>query len=149
MFWRIRTMKNNKLVMIMLIMLVAIMLAGTVALVAVMKLTGGDSEKEPTIDEVLEASVDIPEVTTNLASNDFIKISFKIETDSEKAKEELQKRDFQVRNIIIYELSEKKSEELQGKDGKMNLEETLKTKLNSLMQEGQIKKVYITGSLLQ
>jgi flagellar protein FliL len=142
-------MKNNKLVMIMLIMLVAIMLAGTVALVAVMKLTGGDSEKEPTIDEVLEASVDIPEVTTNLASNDFIKISFKIETDSEKAKEELQKRDFQVRNIIIYELSEKKSEELQGKDGKMNLEETLKTKLNSLMQEGQIKKVYITGSLLQ
>lgn len=142
-------MKNNKLVMIMLIMLVAILLAGTVALVTVMKLTGDDSDKEPTIDEVLEASVDIPEVTTNLASNDFIKISFKIETDSEDAKEELQKRDFQVRNIIIYELSEKKSEELQGKEGKINLEETLKTKLNSLMQEGQIKKVYITGSLLQ
>ncbi|MEH7440948.1 flagellar basal body-associated protein FliL [Bacillus sp. JJ1122] len=142
-------MKNNKLVMIMLIMLVAIMLVGTVAVVAVMKLTGDDGKKEPTIDEVLEASVDIPEVTTNLASNDFIKISFKIETDSEKAKEELQKRDFQVRNLIIYELSEKKSEELQGKEGKMNLEETLKAKLNSLMQEGKIKHVYITGSLLQ
>jgi flagellar protein FliL len=142
-------MKNNKLVMIMLIMLVAIMLVGTIALVTVMKFAGDDEKKEPTIDEVLEASVDIPEVTTNLASNDFIKISFKIETDSNKAKEELQKRDFQVRNIIIYELSEKKSEELQGKEGKMNLEETLKTKLNSLMQEGKIKKVYITGSLLQ
>lgn len=142
-------MKNNKLVMIMLIMLAAIMLVGTIALVAVMKLTGDDGEKEPTIDEVLEASVDIPEVTTNLASNDFIKISFKIETDSEKAKKELEKRDFQVKNIIIYELSEKKSEELQGKEGKVKLEETLKTKLNSLMQDGQIKKVYITGSLLQ
>jgi flagellar protein FliL len=142
-------MKNNKLVMIMLIMLVAIMLVGTIAVVAVMKLTGDDGKKEPTIDEVLEASVDIPEVTTNLASNDFIKISFKIETDSKKAKEELQKRDFQVRNIIIYELSEKKSEELQGKEGKMKLEETLKAKLNSLMQEGKIKNVYITGSLLQ
>jgi flagellar protein FliL len=142
-------MKNNKLVMIMLVMLVAIMLVGGIAIVTVMKLTGEDGEKGPSIDEVLEASVDIPEVTTNLASNDFIKISFKIETDSEKAKEELQKRDFQVRNIIIYELSEKKSEELQGKEGKMNLEETLKAKLNGLMQEGKIKKVYITGSLLQ
>lgn len=142
-------MKNNKLVMIMLIMLVAIMLVGTIALVAVMKFTGDEGTKVPSIDEVLEASVDIPEVTTNLASNDFIKISFKIETDSKKAKEELEKRDFQVRNLIIYELSEKKSEELQGKEGKMNLEETLKSKLNSLMQEGKIKKVYITGSLLQ
>lgn len=142
-------MKNNKLVMIMAIMLVAIMLVGTIALVAVMKLTGDDPDKEPSIDEVLEASVDIPEVTTNLASDDFIKISFKIETDSKKAKEELEKRDFQVRNIIIYELSEKKSEELQGKEGKMKLEETLKTKLNSLMQKGKVQKVYITGSLLQ
>lgn len=142
-------MKNNKLVMIMVIMLVAILLVGTIAVVAVTKLTGEDAKKEPSIDEVLESSVDIPEITTNLASNDFIKISFKIETDSEKAKEELEKRDFQVRNAIIYELSEKKAEELQGKEGKMNLEDALKVKLNGLMQDGQIKKVYITGSLLQ
>lgn len=142
-------MKNNKLVMIMSVMLVAILLVGTIAVVAVMKLKAEDGEKEPSIDEVLEASVDIPEVTTNLASNDFIKISFKIETDGKKAKEELEKRDFQVKNLIIYELSEKKAEELQGKEGKMNLEETLKTKLNDLMLDGKIKKVYITGSLLQ
>ncbi|WP_210363827.1 flagellar basal body-associated protein FliL [Bacillus sp. REN3] len=142
-------MKNNKLVTVMAIMLVAILLVGTIAVVAVLKLTGEDKKEEPTIDEVLEASVDIPEVTTNLASNDFIKISFKIETDSKEAKEELEKRDFQVRNIIIYELSEKKSEELQGVEGKKGLEETLKTKINSLMQDGKIKKVYITGSILQ
>lgn len=133
----------------MLILLVAIMLVGVIAFVAVMKFTGDEGKSEPSIDEILEASVDIPEITTNLASNDFIKISFKIETDSKKAKEELEKRDFQVRNIIIYELSEKKAEELQGKTGKMNLEDTLKGKLNSLMQDGKINKVYITGSLLQ
>ncbi|RSD28016.1 flagellar basal body-associated protein FliL [Mesobacillus subterraneus] len=142
-------MKNNKLVMIMTVMLVAILLVGTVSVVAVMKLTDADGEKEPSIEKVLEASVDIPEVTTNLASNDFIKISFKIETDSKKAKEELEKRDFQVKNLIIYELSEKKAEELQGKEGKMNLEDTLKSKINDLMQDGKVKKVYITGSILQ
>ena len=62
-------------------------------------------DSEPTIDEVLEMSVDIKEITTNLASNDFIRISFKIQTDSKEAKEELEKRDFQVNNIIILELS--------------------------------------------
>ncbi|PLR77644.1 flagellar basal body-associated protein FliL [Bacillus sp. V3-13] len=143
-------MKNNKLLMIMLILLVAITLVGAVALVVVLKVNGEESEhKEPSIEEVLEASVDVPEITTNLAGNDFIKISFKIETDSKKAKEELEKRDFQVKNIIIQELSERESEELQGKDGKISLEETLKEKINSLMQEGKVKKVYITQSLLQ
>ncbi|PLR97269.1 flagellar basal body-associated protein FliL [Bacillus sp. T33-2] len=142
-------MKNNKLVMTMLILLVAITLVGAVALVVVLKVSGEEKPKGPTIDEVLESSVDIPEITTNLASDDFIRISFKIQTDSKKAKEELEKRDFQVRNIIIHELSEKKTEDLQASQGKASLEEALKGKLNALMQEGKVEKVYITGSLLQ
>jgi flagellar FliL protein len=104
---------------------------------------------EPTIDEVLEMSVDIKEITTNLASNDFIRISFKIQTDSKKAKEELQKRDFQVNNIIILELSGLEVEEIQGKEGQLKLEETLKTKINEILQEGKVQKVYITQFLLQ
>lgn len=141
-------MKNNKLLMIMLILLVAITLVGAVAVVVVLKFTGQE-DKAPTIDEVLEASVDVPEITTNLASDDFIRISFKIQTDSKKAKEELEKRDFQVKNIIIQELSEKKTEDLKSKEGKTALEEDLKVKINKLMQEGKIEHVYITDSLLQ
>ncbi|MDW2876935.1 MULTISPECIES: flagellar basal body-associated protein FliL [Bacillaceae] len=142
-------MKNNKLVMIMLIILIAITLVGAVALVVVMKFTGEETEKEPSIEEVLEASVDIPQITTNLASDDLIRISFKVQTDNKKAKEELEKRDFQVKNIIIEELSEKNADELQGKVGKQSLQDDLKTKINSLMQEGKVEKVYITESLLQ
>ena len=93
-------MKNNKLVMIMIIMLVAITLVGAVAVIVVKQLNNdGSGPKEPSIDEVLEASVDVPQLTTNLASNDFIRISFKIQTDNKKAKEELEKRDFQVKDI--------------------------------------------------
>ncbi|CAM3419025.1 flagellar basal body-associated protein FliL [Cytobacillus oceanisediminis] len=142
-------MKNNKLLMIMLIMLVAITLVGAIALVVVMKFTGDEGTKEPTIDEVLEASVDIPQVTGNLASDDYIRISFKIQTESKKAKEELEKRDFQVKNLIIQELSEMKAEDIQGKQGQIKLQEDLKNKINGLMQEGKIVKVYITESLLQ
>ncbi|KML43755.1 MULTISPECIES: flagellar basal body-associated protein FliL [Bacillaceae] len=142
-------MKNNKLLMIMLMMLVAITLIGAIALVLVMKFSGDNETKEPTIDEVLEASVDIPQVTANLASDDYIRISFKIQTENKKAKEELQKRDFQVKNLIIQELSEMKAEDIQGKEGQIKLQEDLKTKINGLMQEGKIVQVYITESLLQ
>jgi flagellar FliL protein len=133
----------------MLMMLVAITLVGAIALVIVMKFSGDDETKEPTIDDVLEASVDIPQITANLASDDYIRISFKIQTENKKAKEELQKRDFQVKNLIIQELSEMKAEDIQGKEGQIKLQEDLKTKINGLMQEGKIVQVYITESLLQ
>lgn len=134
----------------MLILLVSITLVGVIAVVVIMKFTGDEAaSNEPTIDEIIEASVEVPEITTNLASGDFIKISFTIQTDSKKAKEELEKRNFQVKNIIITELSELKSEELEGKAGKEKLQEKLKTRFNSIMQKGTIEKVYITSSILQ
>lgn len=132
----------------MLIILITITLVGAVAVVVVLKVTGAENTAGPTIDELLEYSVDIPEITTNLAGNDFIRISFKIQTDSKKAKEELEKRDFQVNNIIIHTLSEKKPEEIQGSQGQKLLEEELKEKVNELMMSGKVEKVYITGSLL-
>jgi len=141
--------KNNKLVMIMLILLVAIALVGAVAVVMVLNHNGQDKNAEPTIDEVLEASVDIPEITTNLADDAFIRISFKIQTDSKEAKEELEKRNFQVNNIIILELSELTSDTIKGKEGQMQLEEKLKTGINEVMQDGEVEKVYITQFLLQ
>jgi flagellar FliL protein len=142
-------MKNNKLVMTMFILLVIIALVGAVAIIMLLNTNNQSKSSEPTIDEVLEMSVDIKEITTNLASNDFIRISFKIQTDSKKAKEELQKRDFQVNNIIILELSGLEVEEIQGKEGQLKLEETLKTKINEILQEGKVQKVYITQFLLQ
>ena len=142
-------MKNNKLVMTMFILLVIIALVGAVAIIMLLNTNNQSKDSEPTIDEVLEMSVDIKEITTNLASNDFIRISFKIQTDSKKAKEELQKRDFQVNNIIILELSGLEVEEIQGKEGQLKLEETLKTKINEILQEGKVQKVYITQFLLQ
>jgi flagellar FliL protein len=141
---------KNKLLTIMVIILVAITLVGVIAIVAVTKFSGdAAAHKQPSIDEIVKASVDIPEITTNLADGDFIKISFTVQTDSKKAKEELEKRNFQVKNIIITELSETKAEELRGKAGKEKLQEKIKAAVNGLMQEGHVEKVYITSSILQ
>lgn len=133
----------------MIILLVAITLVGAILIVVLKQLNENASMKEPSIDQILESSVDVQQVTTNLASNDFIRISFKFQTDSKKAKKELEKRDFQVKDVIIQELSEMKADEIQGKDGQSKIKEALKDKLNSLMQDGKVVEVYITESLLQ
>ncbi|MGG3451327.1 flagellar basal body-associated protein FliL [Domibacillus aminovorans] len=142
--------QKNKLMMIMMIVMAVILLAGTIAVVMILKSPGGnEAEEGPSIDEVLEASVDMPEMTTNLASDDFIRISFKIQTDSADAMEEMTKRDFQAKNIIIKKLSEMTADDLKGEAGKEKLTEMLKSELNSIMKGGKVEAVYITSYIIQ
>ena len=142
-------MKNSKMLTIMMIILAVITTAGII--VIVLLLNGNDEEADsPTIDEIVESSVEIEEITTNLADGEsFIKIAFMIETDGKKGKEELEKRNFQVKNIILSELSELNPAQLQGKQGPVNLQETVKMKINDIMEEGTINKVYITSAIIQ
>ncbi|MBM7659355.1 flagellar FliL protein [Bacillus mesophilus] len=145
-------MKNKKALITMTIIILTILLIGAVALIVLLKFTGEESKEgpiEPTIDEIIEYSVDVPEITTNLLDGEFVRIQFKIQTDSVKAKEELAKRDFQMNNIIIQELSEMTSDQFKGKDGILNLENMIKDQANGLMQEGQIIRVYTTSFVLQ
>jgi len=142
---------KNKLLTITLIILVTITLVGIIGVVLYFQL---DKEVEaepdiPTIDSIIETSVDIPEITTNLASNQYIRLSLKIQTNNLEAAEELSKREFQVNNIVIQELSEITSQELEGKVGKQAFEELLKTLLNPLMQSGEIEHVYIVSYIIQ
>lgn len=141
---------KNKVLTIMLIMLVAIALIGVFAVVVINNMNhSAGANDQPTADEIVKASVEIPEITTNLAGSQYIKISFMIQTDSKKAKEELDKRNFQAKNIIITQLSEMKGEELTGKAGKEKLQEAVKKDLNKIMQEGKVEQVYITSLILQ
>lgn len=133
----------------MVIVLAVIALAGTAALVAVMNLTGKEKQEAPSADELAERSIDIPEMTTNLADGRYIKISFKIETDSDQGKEEAEKRDFQMKDVIIEQLSKMKAADFKGKEGMAALKEQLKQQINALMQEGKVENVYITSFILQ
>ncbi|WP_407936251.1 flagellar basal body-associated protein FliL [Litchfieldia alkalitelluris] len=140
---------NSKLITIMFIIIGAITLVAGTAFVVLTKFAGEQVEKEPTIDEIIASTVEVPEITTRLLSNDYLRISFNIETNSEKAKEELDKRQFQVKNLIIKELSDMNSEEFKGEDGISQLEHRLKDRINELMQEGKVVNVYATSFLPQ
>ncbi len=143
---------KNKLLTIILIVLVTITLVAVIVFALAWQMNKKEDTgqgKEPSIDEVIAASVDIPEITTNLAGRQFIRLSLKIQTDSEEAAEELEKREFQVNNIVIHELSEITREELEGKAGKEAFESTIQSLLNPLMQEGEIERVYIVSYIIQ
>ncbi len=141
---------KNKVLTVSLIILVCITLVGVVGLILMLQLNKGEAkDKEPSIDEILESSVDVPEITTNLSGRQFIRISLKIQTSNKKAAEELTKRDFQVNNIVIQELSEKTAKDFEGKTGKQSFEDAIKAQLNPLMKEGKIEKVYIVSYIIQ
>lgn len=140
----------NKLLNTMLVILTIISLLA-LAFVTFLYLEKKENvEPKPlSIDEIVLATVETQEILTNLKSNHYIKIIFKIETDSEKAAEELTNREFQVNNLIIQELSDKTRDELDGKNGMKKLEDSLKIQIDELMEKGSIKNVYITSYIIQ
>ncbi|MEY9969888.1 flagellar FliL protein [Lysinibacillus sp. RC46] len=142
-------MKNNKVLTMIIIVLVAIILIGGICFVLFTQFNKPAKSLEPTIDEIVEASVEIPEITTNLADNKIVRFSLKIQTSNKDAAAELTKRDFQVKNIVIQELSEMEQKDLEGKQGKQVFQKSLKTKINELMQEGEIQEVYFTSFITQ
>ncbi len=147
--WRKRRM-NKKILTTLLIIITSISIIGIAALYVIQQFAENSQEKkEPTIDEVLERTVEVPEITTNLASNNIVQLTLKIETTNKKAKKELEKRDFQVRDIVIFVLSDMKASELEGQNGMNILKEKIKNRINGLMQNGEVKEIYITSFILQ
>ena len=41
------------------------------------------------------------------------------------------------------------AEDLEGKEGKVAFENAIKTKINELMQDGEVQQVYITSYIIQ
>lgn len=99
------------------------------------------------IDEMVKYSYETPEITTDLQDGSFVRIQFQIVTDGKKAKEEIAKRDFQLKNILIKELSLLTEEEFTTDLD--SLEKTVRVKLNELMTEGEIVDVYTISKILQ
>ncbi|MGM8211746.1 flagellar basal body-associated protein FliL [Virgibacillus sp. W0430] len=138
----------NRLTKMMVTSLIVLLLAGAIALVIVLNVTSNKNEGgAQSIDEIAEYSYETPEVTTDLNDGSFVRIQFQILTDGKKARKEVAKREFQIKNILIKELAEMNEEDF--KSGLSALEDTLQVKLNEVMTEGNITEVYTTSKILQ
>ncbi|MDM5316522.1 flagellar basal body-associated protein FliL [Fictibacillus sp. b24] len=142
-------MGNNKVITIMLSMLLAIGLVGAAGYFGFKQFSPKTEASEPSAEELDKLMVQTDEMTTNLADQAYVKIQFKIQADNKDAKHELEKRLFQVNNLIIYEISNMKTEELSGQKGLVSLEDKLKTEINKVMQDGKVVRVYTTQKIIQ
>ena len=139
---------KKKLMIILLIILIVIGALGAAAYFVL----GGKSEKseaKKSIDEIVASSVDVEEMTTNVKYDNSIRLAIKLESDSDKSKEELEKRDFQVKDAVISLLADTNADQIEGDKGKETFKKELKDKINSYLQEGKVEKVYITSFNLQ
>ncbi|MGL4819739.1 MAG: flagellar basal body-associated protein FliL [Bacilli bacterium] len=127
----------------------AMLLAATISVIFIMNFMNKEPEKSgPSIDEVVELSVEVPEITTNLSNGGFAKVSFMIQTDNADAKEELAKREFQVKNIILRIVSQMKPSDFQGEEGLLTLENSIREQTNKIMQSGTVVEVYATSFII-
>ncbi len=134
----------------MLIIIIALTLVGVITLVLFNHFTSEpDPDREPTIDEIIAQSYVSDEIMTNLLSNDFVRTQFHIHVDSRKTLREIEKRDFQIENIILRTLSGKRSPDLAGASGIEELENELRNQINEVLQDGSVVQVYTTSWVIQ
>lgn len=131
----------NRLIKIMFTSLMIIIFVSITSYLIVMKIQG-----DP-INDLVKYSYETSEITTDLKDGSFVRIQFQIVTDGKKAKNELAKRDFQIKNILIKELALLGEEEFTTELDK--LEDLIRKRLNELMIDGNVLDVYTTHKILQ
>ncbi|RSL33175.1 flagellar basal body-associated protein FliL [Salibacterium salarium] len=143
-------MFKNRLVNIMLIIIISITLIGVVALVLFNYFSSStEAGSDPTIDEIIENSWETEEITTNLNGGQLFRGRFRIHVDSDEGASELEKRDFQVNNIIIHELAGMSANDIQTQDGINELETTLRSDIDEILDNGEVIRVYTTERMIQ
>ncbi|MBP2077665.1 flagellar basal body-associated protein FliL [Oceanobacillus polygoni] len=138
----------SKLVKTMITSLVVLLVIAIASLVVVLNVVGESEQGDAqSIDDIVNYSYESPEITTDLEDGVFVRIQFQIVTDGKSTLKEVEKRDFQLKNIIIKELATKTEEDF--KSGLSDIEQVIKSRLNELMEEGQITEVYTINKILQ
>ena len=141
----------GKMMKILLISLLVLGATGAGAFFFLGKNAEGSSKKEeqPSAEELAAMSIDTDVITTNLASPNFGIVQFNILLDSEKTKEEAEKRTPEVRAAIIATVAGFTKDELVGQEGIAALEEQLKGQLAEIMQTGKVERVLVTEFKVQ
>lgn len=81
--------------------------------------------------------------------NSYLKATVELEMDSETLKAELEKRKAQLRDTVLQLLSSKSSQELRALEGKFRLRDELLSRINAMLVNGTVTRVYFTEFVIQ
>lgn len=96
--------------------------------------------------------IDINDFIVNIISaesNRYVKASFTLELSNKPVLDEAEKRMAQIRDAILLLVGNKTYDELQDLQGKKQLKAELSSKLNAILQTGQVKSIYFTDFVVQ
>lgn len=81
--------------------------------------------------------------------NRYLKTTIQLEMDSPELRTELERRQAQLQDVILALLTSKSSKELQALEGKFRLREELLSRINALLVNGAVTRVYFTEFVIQ
>lgn len=140
-------MVKNRLVFSMIVMMLTIIIIALVAVIIYFKLH--DDSNKQSIDYIVASSWQTKEITTNTKDNKYVRIQFQIQLDNKKAKKEIEKRDFQVYDIIYNALTEMNAEDFTSQKKIAQLEETLSKRINDILEDGNVVQIYTIEKIIQ
>lgn len=126
--------------------LVLVSILGMAAIIYIL-MNQDDPNRELTIDEQIEYSYTTDSINIDLADNRYAQLQFNIITNNEDAKEEIEKRMFQFKNILIKQTVDLESSALQS--DLTGFENRLKDEVNVLMEEGEVTDIYLINKIVQ
>lgn len=85
----------------------------------------------------------------DLGGKRYLKVAMQFEATGQKLNEEVNKRNVEIRDMIIMLLSSKEYSEIGSASGKLSLKRELVTRMNKMLRDGQVKEVYFTDFLVQ
>ncbi|OEG00410.1 hypothetical protein BHF71_00430 [Vulcanibacillus modesticaldus] len=147
-------MFKNKLLNISLIIIIAITLLGIVAYFLYQYIFYDVSQQEevpiePTIDEIIPLTVNVPKISTNLGDSTIIVLELTLQMDNEDAKIEAEKRMFQIKDRINLYLKNLTYESFSTEEKIKKFKTNLIGRLNNILQDGKVVNIDITQLFLQ
>lgn len=91
--------------------------------------------------------------TTNMATNDragkFVRVEVRLEMSDTDMADELKHKNILLRDAVIEEMSLKRFSQVSTPRGKEELKENIKNRINTIVDDGEIKEVYFTQFIIQ
>jgi flagellar FliL protein len=152
--------KKSKKLLIIILVFVLLLLGGGVFGVYYFFL----APKAPSAEELAKIEVEKnkkPEIlpvfslkpfVVNLADGKgrrYLKVSMKLELSSDELLEEVEKRQPQIRDVILTLLSSKTSDEVNSMEGKFLLRQEIIKRVNTFIITGKITKIYLEEFVVQ
>lgn len=139
-------MKNRGLKITVFILLI-ISASSVMGVLYLLSESNEQPNRELTIKEQVEYSHLTDKIDLNLADDRYVRLQFSILTNGNKAREEVQLREFQFKNILIKETVDMTSEDLQS--DLSDFERGITEEMNKLMEVGEVTDIYIVSKIIQ